>query len=259
MSSSAHASTAPTDWADWLRHSLIKASSIVEVEQHYLVGGNLDPSSVVVDLGANRGHFTRDIRLRFGCRVVAVEPEAKNFAALPDDPNVTKIQTAIGGKTGFILLHVSADSTAHSTEPWETHPTPAAAQKVRLMDFTALAKETGVSRIDLLKVDIEGCEWDFFDAMSDAQLTQIGQITVEFHDFVAAYRDRVRTWPVYQRLMRLGFRCIEDPLLRSYNVLFVNRGFRTKRFSDAVRVTVLDWLLRAQWKFGRLQRLLKKA
>jgi FkbM family methyltransferase len=191
--------------------------------------------------------------------VVAIEPEAENFAELPDDENVAKIQAAVGGSCGFITIHLADDSTAHSVVAGEAHAATGRTQKIRMLDFTALAAEAGLSRIDFLKVDIEGCEWDFFDAMSDAQFAGIAQIAVEFHDFVPEYRDRVRTWPVYRRLMRLGFRCVEDPRFRAYNVLFVNRRFRSRTRSDAARIVLLDLILRLRWKIDRLKHRLKMA
>lgn len=253
------ASPQPSSFLGRLRARLIKQTSIVEIEQHYLIGAVLERSSTVVDLGANRGRFTREIQNRYNCHVVAVEPEGSNFASLPSDDSITNIRAAIGGACGRITLQLSDDSTAHSVVG---SPPPAAngdEQEVAMLDFNALVAQAPLTRIDLLKVDIEGCEWDFFDSMSDVQIGLIGQITVEFHDFVPACRERARTWPLYQRLMRLGFRCIEDPVFSSYNVLFVNKRLRLSRVSDIVFLPVIHSLLIIDWKFQRLKKRLSRS
>ena len=57
---------------------------------------------------------------------------------------------------------------------------------------------------DLLKVDIEGAEWDLFDSLSDEDFAKIGQITVEFHDFVFPSM-RERSEKIIKRLKDMGF------------------------------------------------------
>ncbi len=244
---------------DALRARLIRTTSIIEIEQHYLVSTRLGPDSVVVDLGANRGRFTRQVQELFNCRVVAIEPEESNFAAILPGKKIVKVRAAVSGHCGTISLNVSDESTAHSIIATDDTTSKHRNQHVPLYDYNALVRAAGLDRIDLLKVDIEGCEWDFFDAMSDAQLRAIGQITVEFHDFLPAFRETNRTWPVYQRLARLGFRCIEDPLYRSYNVLFVNKRNQGVKTGDESRLTLLNQLLHLSWKLNRLSQRLRRS
>lgn len=238
---------------DSLRRTLIAGMSIREIEQHYLIADWLDRESVVVDLGGNVGRFTAVIREQFQCRVVVVEPEAANFAAIPSDGGTIKLRAAAGGRCGTIALEVSAsDSTAHiAREDVEGGDR----QRVELVDFSTLVERAGVEAVDYLKVDIEGCEWDFFDAMTDAQLIAIPQIAVEFHDFVPEFRERAHTWLVYARLRGLGFCCVEDPVLSFYNVLFARPNARRTRRSHAFRLRLLDFLLLAKWKLAKLKRL----
>jgi hypothetical protein len=127
-------------------------------------------------------------------------------------------------------------------------------QVVAMHDFPSLIALTGTRRIDLMKVDVEGCEWDWLDTISDQELLAIGQLTIEFHDFVPEYRESNRTWLNYQRLIGLGFHCIEDPAFCSYNVLFVNSRLRIKRLADRVLIPLLGRMLRITWKLQRLQR-----
>jgi FkbM family methyltransferase len=238
------------------RKWLLPLTSIVEIQQHYVLASALSTGSVILDLGANVGGFAEDIISRFGCQVISVEPEQSNFEAIFDHPNLRKIRGAIGGKCGQFGLRVSTDPTGHRIELQNDSEAAAVAteQVITVHDFTSLTTLASVREIALMKIDVEGCEWDWLDTISDEQLSRIGQLTIEFHDFVPELRESNRTWPAYERLMSLGFYCIEDPEGGSYNVLFANRRLKVRKISDRLLLPLLDLALRAGWKLERLQK-----
>ena len=236
-----------------LRGWLIGQTSIVEIEQHYLVASVLSEQCAVMDLGANMGRFSNQVVARFGCSVLAVEPEQANFEAIPEHPKLRKLQVAVGGKCGRSGIRISSDSTGHRLNSPGSVET-AIEQVVTVHDFSSLIALAGVKGIDVMKIDVEGSEWDLLDSMSDEQLKSVGQLTIEFHGFLPEYRETNRTWVNYQRLMRLGFRCIEDPKFGSYNVLFVNRRLKIGKLADRVLLPLLGTLLRIQWKLSRLRK-----
>lgn len=237
------------------RSWVIRWTSIVEIEQHYVVASVLSDLSNVMDLGANVGRFSAQMIDRFGCGVIAVEPEDTNFAAIPEHRKLRKIQAAVGGACGYSGIRISSDPTGHRLNMLAGAGTTTE-QVVAVHDFQSLTALAKVQQIDLMKIDVEGCEWDWLDSISDEQLKSIGQVTIEFHDFLPEYRETNRTWANYQRLTGLGFHCIEDPKFSSYNVLFVNRRLRLRRLADRVLVPILDRMLRITWKVERLWRLL---
>ena len=236
-----------------LRKWLIGWTSIVEIEQHYVIASVLSGESVVMDLGANMGRFSAQIIARFGCSVLAVEPEQANFDAMPEHPKLRKLQVAVGGKCGRSGIRISSDSTGHRLNTLSGTET-ATEQVVAVHDFPSLMALADIHQMDVMKIDVEGCEWDWLDTMSDEQLKSVGQLTIEFHGFLPEYLETNRTWANYQRLMKLGFHCIEDPKFGSYNVLFVNSRLKIERLADRVLLPLLGKLLRIQWKLSRLQR-----
>ena len=236
-----------------VRRWLIARTSLVEIEQHYLIASALSDQCLVMDLGANVGRFSAQVLDRFGCGVVAVEPERTNFDAIPEHGKLLKIQAAVGGTCSHSSIRISSDSTGHRLDLLNVSGA-ASEQSVAVHDFSSLVALANIQRIDLMKIDVEGSEWDWLDSMSDNQLTAVGQITIEFHDFLPEYRETNRTWANYQRLLALGFHCIEDPRFSSYNVLFVNRRLKLQVFADRVLIPLLDGLLRTIWKFNRLRR-----
>jgi FkbM family methyltransferase len=237
---------------------LIRRSSIGLVEEHYIVTSALSEESTAVDLGANLGRFSSELAERFSCACVALEPAPENAARIPEHPRVQVVQGAIAPRSGTGELRLAADCTANRltlADPADAPSGDAACITVALFDYPSLLQAAGVRRVDLLKVDVEGAEWDFFDSLTDLDLLSIGQITVEFHDFIEELGEARRTWQVYQRLLGLGFRCVEDPATGSYNVLFVHPALEMS-FHDRLLIAAVSTLQRCAWKLDRVRRTL---
>jgi hypothetical protein len=45
-------------------------------------------------------------------------------------------------------------------------------------------KSLGVNHIDILKLDIEGAEFELFNTGAEAWLDAVGQIVIELHDWI---------------------------------------------------------------------------
>ena len=75
---------------------------------------------------------------------------------------------------------------------------------VEMITLARLFELLGTDRVDLLKVDIEGAEWDVLSTLTPAVAQRIDQITVEFHDFMDP-AERPRTEQCIARLEGLGF------------------------------------------------------
>jgi hypothetical protein len=63
--------------------------------------------------------------------------------------------------------------------------------------------------IDLLKIDIEGAEYDLLLNSSDSELLKFKQITVEFHDFLdSKYKEKNKL--IEKRMIDLGFDVLKN-------------------------------------------------
>ncbi len=83
-------------------------------------------------------------------------------------------------------------------------------------------EKAGISRIDLLKVDIEGAEGYLFDSLTDEQLRGMRQISVEFHDFNGKL-PATDVHRITDRLACLGFEPLKMSVFTNGDTLFVNR------------------------------------
>jgi FkbM family methyltransferase len=156
--------TVPAD----LRYTTITGYMMREHTEPELaaLGRFLGPGGVFLDAGANIGLFTL-MAARLvgpGGRVLAVEPGRESLArldanlALNDLPQVKVVRAALAAEPGHApLFHVALgdDPQAYSLMP-EGGATESETVPVTTLDL--LAAEAALTRLDCLKLDVEGAE-----------------------------------------------------------------------------------------------------
>lgn len=198
-------------------------SRLAEIQSHTFYAPALGPDSVVADLGAASADFSRQIVARFGARCFAAEPLPENFALIQPHPRIIALPVALSGTDGRVALGVRSGTMYGSASFGRYDSLPESERfevdSVTLEGFRRLA---GVERFDLVKIDIEGAEFPLFAAARDETLTSIGQITVEFHDFLdPALSTGVQT--IIRRLEGLGFTALRFTRQFHGDMLFLNR------------------------------------
>ena len=126
----------------------------------------------VFDIGANAGHHLLPLAKLCGAsgRVIAFEPVPENVTCLLETlrlnhlENVTVHQLAISDREGVAELRFTGvfDGFACLTEGGHGHSEKkamtAASIPVRTIDLDTFCRQRGISRVDLIKIDIEGAE-----------------------------------------------------------------------------------------------------
>jgi FkbM family methyltransferase len=193
---------------------------IETIEDHTLHTRFLTNESLVIDLGANRGSFVKEMIERFHCRCIAVEPSPKMFQQIEPHHLLQKYNFAIASTSGLIDFHLSdiPVSSSLAYKPEDLSETITVSCK-RLDEFIL---ELGLSTIDVLKMDIEGVELEVLQSCPDNLLKSIGQITVEFHDHVGVVsKEDIET--LIKRFKSLGFLHFSRYLGCHYDTLFINQ------------------------------------
>jgi FkbM family methyltransferase len=196
------------------------------IADHTFLPSLIGSNSIVLDLGANRGQFTRAVVRDFGCKVHAVEPNPGLFTSLERlaIPGVTVHGVALSGTSGSRPFMVTDNSEAsHFTDANDSGEGAVQVQTLTLQDL--LSRLPGTTSIDLVKMDIEGAELDVLEGAPAELLRRIGQLTVEFHQFVYP-ESRRRIEGIKKRFRELGF-WIVDFSRSNYDVLFVNASLKT--------------------------------
>lgn len=121
---------------------------------------------VVVDVGAHIGLFTVKVALQVGekGRVIAVEPEKKNYAFLTENirinrhRNVIPVNLALSDFEGKARFFLKARSGSHSLVG-KTWVTPIiGSTEVNVSTLDKLLGKLAVNRVGLLKINVEGAE-----------------------------------------------------------------------------------------------------
>jgi FkbM family methyltransferase len=183
------------------------------IREFTFLAAPLGPAATVLDLGANRGEFSREIWERYRSRCIAVEPVAQYAASIP--PDVSAHRLAIGDRDGPVEISVSGDHQGASS--LSGYGRTVRTERVRQVRFDTLLEELGLRSVELVKVDIEGAERALF-AAGDDTLLRAAQFTVEFHDFVGLL-DSKEVRGIVRRLRGLGFQGVKVTRT-NYNWLF---------------------------------------
>jgi FkbM family methyltransferase len=127
--------------------------------------------AIIVDAGAHRGAFSVAVKARFeNSKVFAFEPNPQTFCLLqrtlePAGPDVLAINKGLGSKPALLEIFSYANdrSSEHSSLYREVFDSlhqhsDVCAQNVEITTLDGFCKERGISRVDFLKIDVEGGE-----------------------------------------------------------------------------------------------------
>jgi FkbM family methyltransferase len=137
----------------------------------------------VIDLGGHVGSFA--VRAApLARRVLTFEPHPGNFELLKQNiepyPNVSARCVAVAGKRGTATLHVSDMPAAHSLYRPKAARAMVGTAQVETITLADILLENGVERCDLLKIDVEGAEYDLLLALPDELWPRIRRIAMEY-------------------------------------------------------------------------------
>jgi FkbM family methyltransferase len=138
--------------------------------------------NTIVDAGAHIGMASILFALKYPrARIIAIEPEPSNFAALIRNTSpykmITPIQAALWQEDGEVTL---GPSDAHPKGAFQVVEN--GRQRVRAITMETVMRETDIHSIDLLKVDIESAEIEVFE--SCPWIRNVRLIAIELHDRV---------------------------------------------------------------------------
>lgn len=134
--------------------------------EHLRYEYDLKPDDVVIDLGAYRGEWASEIRARYGCCVIAVEPtDAIDGYACE---YIKKAAWLFDGKLRFGGAYYYTSAFEDQTHEYEC------------FDINSLLSR--FDEIALIKMNVEGAEYDLLEHIYKAGLMpRIRDLQVQFH------------------------------------------------------------------------------
>ena len=143
--------------------------------------------TLIIDAGAQAGFFVLFCRaLNPEVKILAIEPDEDNLELLNQHiginnlKNVEVIPAALAGKSGLRDFFISSDSHNHSLFKVLV-PRISKNAKIKTYSLDDLLKEQGIKEVALLKLDIEGAEYEVLRNFTHWK--KIKNIALEYHDF----------------------------------------------------------------------------
>lgn len=175
---------------------------------------DLTQDSIVFDLGGYEGQWTSDIFSRYCCTVYVFEP----IKRLADDickrfvhnHRIRVFTFGLSADNSQIQLSLGDDSSSQYKDNGES----VEATLIKASDFF---DKYGITSIDLIKINIEGGEYDLLEHLLDTGfIAHIRDIQVQFHDFVPEAEVRMKR--IQERLSKTH--------VLTYNFPFVWENWR---------------------------------
>jgi FkbM family methyltransferase len=155
------------------------------------VGVPVQDDWAVIDIGAGIGDFS--IYAAYGrpkTWVYAYEPFPDSYEflkknlALNDIKNVEALQEAVWSKAGELVLDISGEEplqAASSEEGQGAMKTREHTVEVPAVSLETVLNRHGLARVDLVKLDCEGAEYEILMKASPGILARIQRIVMEYH------------------------------------------------------------------------------
>jgi FkbM family methyltransferase len=166
----------------------------------------------VIDIGGGLGDFAVHVGRRFpNARVLAFEPFSESYALLTGNitangvRNVTAVPNAVSSDGRPMVLQRTGDPLQHSTQDGaEKRP---GSEQVKSVTLAEVLQTHQIARVDLLKIDCEGGEFDILLNMPDDVLARVDRISLEWHDNATTHTHT----ELAARLRVAGFQVRERP------------------------------------------------
>lgn len=142
----------------------------------------LDSESVVFDVGGYDGEWASDLFSRYQCRIELFEPVAdvaeRTRRRFEKNPRIAVHGFGLGARDEWTSIAVAGPGSS-------IYRQGTTRERIRLCRAASFIREHGFARIALMKINIEGGEYELLEHLLDEDLVRgVGDLQVQFHDFV---------------------------------------------------------------------------
>jgi FkbM family methyltransferase len=183
----------------------------------------LSENSIVFDLGGYKGEWSSKIFSRYQCQIHIFEP-VQEFADIikkrfAHNDKVVLHRFGLGCETKRANICISSDASSLFKGDGEL-------EEISLVKGIDFIKDNNIGKVDLMKINIEGAEYDLIEHLIDANfIRNIMNLQVQFHDVVPGAVERsAKLREVLQKTHYL-----------TYQYEFVWENWRRREIPETVR------------------------
>lgn len=194
------------------------------IKEHTFFDDTFKEEITVVDLGSCKGEFINELNDSYKIKkAILVEANPTNFKDLPKKENYILYNRLVSNrKDQVIKFYEDPNSPYNGSNKFNYFN--GIEHNIKSITLEEIIEENNIEYIDILKIDIEGSEYDVLPNIDESTLSKIGQITVEFHDFIDNDLKNF-TDEIIKRMGFFGFSKISKPIKymnnsNNYDVLF---------------------------------------
>lgn len=165
--------------------------NLSEGDKTFRLDYELNPNSIVFDLGGYLGDWAAAIYCMHSPKIFVFEPVPHFYNVIKrrflKNQQVNVFNFGLSSTNGSVFIDLKGDATSvfYTNENQENN------LEIMLVDIVDFLNTNSIKHIDLLKLNIEGSEYDILDRLIDTGwIKYIHNIQVQFHDFVKDAKER---------------------------------------------------------------------
>jgi FkbM family methyltransferase len=151
----------------------------------------LNESSLVFDVGGYLGDFSAKVHCRYNCNSIIFEPVKEYYKKIMErfkyNNKIKVYNFGLADRTFDAEITVDSVSSSLFNKSLKKNQREVA-HFVSINDFI---KEYNINHIDLMKINIEGSEYDLLDTIVDNQtINHIAYLQIQYHLFIPNAQER---------------------------------------------------------------------
>lgn len=154
---------------------------------------DLNDNSIVIDAGGYKGDWAETISKKYNAKIFIYEPVPQFYEIIKNRlgkyKNITIMNCGLSHSNSKVEISINADGSS-------TYLSGNIRTEIKLVDVIDEMHRLDIAHIDLMKINIEGAEYDLLDRLiSVGIIHKICNLQIQFHNFVSdaeSKRDRIR-------------------------------------------------------------------
>lgn len=202
-----------------------KPKNIIFVEPTYYIIDSLNNKSIIIDVGTgNNADLSQGLIKKYSLKSYGFDPTNKHYSLLKEvekesNGNFIFNNFALSDKSGEIEFNESIDNVSGSFSSDHINIKKNNVKKylVKTITLEDIFSMLSIKKIDLIKIDIEGEEYNLINSLKKELTDKIDQFIVEFHHHCIDKYSILDNLKAIKKMESLGFNYYSDDAI---NYLF---------------------------------------